>query len=178
MLSRFGTLAALAAAVAVGLASLVSVSPAGAQDAFNQILLSEKHVQGFISAQPDITKFIEANPAKEGAAPTDKQQAELDAIAKKHGFNDYTEYDDVAYNISVILSGIDPDSGKYSDPIELIKKEIADITADKQIAAAEKKQMLDELNDALKNTPPVKFPANVGVVSKHRAALEKALGQQ
>lgn len=178
MLSRFGTLAALAAAVAVGLASLLSVPPAGAQEAFNQILLTEKHVQGFISAQPDITKFIEANPAKEGAAPTDKQQAELDAIAKKHGFNDYTEYDDVAYNISVILSGIDPDTGKYSDPIELIKKEIADITADTQIAAAEKKQMLEELNDALKNTPPVKFPANVTVVSKHRAALEKALGQQ
>jgi hypothetical protein len=178
MLSRFGTLAALAATVAIGLASLLSVPPAGAQEAFNQIKLTEKHVQGFISAQPDITKFIEQNPAKEGAAPTDKQQAELDAIAKKHGFNDYTEYDDVAYNISVILSGIDPDTGKYSDPIELIKKEIADITADKQIAAAEKKQMLDELNDALKNTPPVKFPENVAVVSKHRAALEKALGQQ
>jgi hypothetical protein len=178
MLSRFGTLAALAAAVAVGLVSLLAVPPAGAQDAFNQIQLTEKHVLGFIAAQPDITKFIEANPAKEGAAPTDKQQAELDAIAKRHGFNDYTEYDDVAYNISVILSGIDPDTGKYTDPIELIKKEIADITADKQIAAAEKKQMLDELNDALKNTPPVKFPANVAVVSKHRTTLEKALGQQ
>ena len=44
MLSRFGTLAALAAAVAVGLASLLSVPLAGAQEAFNQIQLSEKHV--------------------------------------------------------------------------------------------------------------------------------------
>ncbi len=178
MLSRFGILAALAAVVAIGVSSFSSVAPAQAQEAFNQIELSEKHVQGFIAAQPDINKFIERNPATEGAAPTDKQQAELDEISRKHGFKDYTEYDDVAYNISVILSGIDPDTGKYSDPIELIKKEIADITADTQIAAAEKKQMLDELNDALKNTPPVKFPANVAVVSKHRAALEKALGQQ
>lgn len=38
--------------------------------------------------------------------------------------------------------------------------------------------MLDELNDALKNTPPVKFPGNIALVSKHREALEKALGQQ
>jgi len=178
MLSRFGILAALAAVVAIGVASFASMPPALAQEAFNQIELNDKHVEGFIAAQPDITKFIERNPAQEGAAPTDKQQAELDEIAKKHGFKDYTEYDDVAYNISVILSGIDPDSGKYSDPIELIKKEIADITADTQIAAAEKKQMLEELNDALKNTSPVKFPGNVTVVSKHRAALEKALGQQ
>lgn len=178
MLSRIGTLAALVAAVTIGLASLLSAPAVQAQEAFNQLQLTEKHVEGFIAAQPDITKFIERNPAKEGTAPTDQQQAELDTIAKKHGFNDYAEYDDVAYNISVILSGIDPDTGKYTDPIELIKKEITDITADTQIAAAEKKQMLDELNDALKNTPPVKFPDNVTVVSKHRAALEKALGQQ
>lgn len=178
MLSRFGTLAALAVAMALGVASFLTAPIVQAQEAFNQIQLTEKHIQGFIAAQPDIAKFIERNPAKEGTAPTDQQQAELDGIAKKHGFNDYAEYDDVAYNISVILSGIDPDSGKYTDPIELIKKEIADITADTQIAAAEKKQMLDELNDALKNTPPVKFPGNVEVVSKHRVALEKALGQQ
>jgi hypothetical protein len=178
MFSRFGTLAALVAAVAIGIASLLPATPVAAQEAFNQIELNEKHILGFIAAQPDINKFIEANPAKEGTTPTEKQQAELDAISRKHGFKDYTEYDDVAYNISVILSGIDPDSGKYSDPIELIKKEIADITADKQIPVAEKKQMLEELNDTLKNTPPVKFPGNVTVVSKHRQALEKALGQQ
>lgn len=178
MLSRFGTLAAFASAVAIGLMSLVVVPAAKAQEAFNQLQLTDKHIQGFIAAQPDITQFIERNPAQEGTAPTDKQQAELDSIAKKHGFADYTEYDDVAYNISVILSGIDPDSGKYTDPIELIKKEIAEINADTQISPAEKKQMLDELNDALKNTPPVKFPDNIALVSKHREALEKALGQQ
>jgi hypothetical protein len=178
MLSRFGTLAAFASAVAIGLMSLVVVPAAKAQEAFNQLQLTDKHIQGFIAAQPDITQFIERNPAQEGTAPTDKQQAELDSIAKKHGFADYTEYDDVAYNISVILSGIDPDSGKYTDPIELIKKEIAEINADTQISPAEKKQMLDELNDALKNTPPVKLPGNIALVSKHREALEKALGQQ
>jgi hypothetical protein len=178
MLSRFGTLAAFASAVTMGLLSLALMPTAKAQEAFNQLQLTEKHVQGFIAAQPDITQFIERNPAQEGTTPTDKQQAELDAIAKKHGFADYTEYDDVAYNISVILSGIDPDTGKYTDPIELIKKEIAEINADTQISPAEKKQMLDELNDALKNTPPVKFPGNIALVSKHRDALEKALGQQ
>jgi hypothetical protein len=178
MLGRFGTLAAFASALVIGLMTFVSAPSVNAQEAFNQLQLAEKHITGFIAAQPDITQFIERNPAQEGTAPTDKQQAELDAIAKKHGFADYTEYDDVAYNISVILSGIDPDTGKYTDPIELIKKEIAEITADSQISAAEKKQMLDELNDALKNTPPVKFPGNIALVSKHREALEKALGQQ
>lgn len=178
MLSRFGTLAAFVSALAIGLMSLVAAPAANAQDAFNQLQLTDKHIQGFIAAQADITQFIERNPAQEGTAPTDKQQAELDTIARKHSFKDYTEYDDVAYNISVILSGIDPDTGKYTDPIELIKKEIAEINADTQINPAEKKQMLEELNDALKNTPPVKFPGNITLVSKHREALEKALGQQ
>jgi len=177
MFTKFGTLAAFAS-VAIALMSLIGATAATAQEAFNQLQLTEKHIQGFIAAQPDITQFIERNPAQEGTAPTDKQQAELDAIARKHGYKDYTEYDDVADNISVILSGIDPDTGKYTDPIELIKKEIAEINADTQISAAEKKQMLDELNDALKNTPPVKFPGNIALVSKHREALEKALGQQ
>jgi hypothetical protein len=35
--------------------------------------------------------------------------------------------------------------------------------------------MLDELNEALKNTPPLKFPSNVDVVKKHRAAIEQVL---
>lgn len=178
MLRGWKTLGALVTALAIGLVALGGAPGAMAQDTYNQIELTEKHVTGYIASQPDIAAFVARNPAQEGTAPNAQQQAELDAIAKKHGFASYVEYDDVGYNISVILSGIDPQSGQYSDPIELIKKEITDITADTQIAAAEKKQMIDELNEALKNTPPLKFPGNVAVVTKHRAALEKALGQQ
>lgn len=177
MLRGCKLLAIVMAAIGFGVASLVGAPTASAQDTFNQIELTDKHITSYIAAQADMAAFAQRNPAPEGTAPNEKQQAELDAISKKHGFKDFAEFDDVAYNISVVLSGIDPQSGQYTDPVTAIKKEIADITADAQIPAAEKKQMLDELNDALKNTPALKFPGNVAVVTKHREAIEKALQQ-
>ena len=35
--------------------------------------------------------------------------------------------------------------------------------------------MLDELNEALKNTPPLQFPENVEVVKQYREQIEKVL---
>jgi hypothetical protein len=40
--------------------------------------------------------------------PDPKTQAELEAIAKKHGFKGFAEYDDVAANILLVMGGIDP----------------------------------------------------------------------
>ena len=101
--------------------------------------------------------------------------AELEAIAKKHGFASFIEFDDVAFNISMVMGGLDPQSGSFTDPIAAIKKEIEDVTADKTIPEKDKKQMLDELAEALKNTPPLKFPENVDIVKKFRAEIEKVL---
>ena len=83
--------------------------------------------------------------------------------------------DDVAANISMVIAGIDPKSGDYTDPVEAIKKEIEDIKADKSIPDKDKKQMLEEMQEALESTPPLKFPENIALVKKYRADIEKVL---
>jgi hypothetical protein len=64
------------------------------------------------------------------------------------------EFDDVSFSISMIVSGIDPQTKKFTEPPEQIKKEIAALKADKTIPEAEKKQDLAELEAALKAQSP------------------------
>jgi hypothetical protein len=61
--------------------------------------------------------------------------AQAEAIVKKNGFANLDEYDDVAFNISMILPGIDPQTKKFTQPPEQIKREIAALKANKSISA-------------------------------------------
>jgi hypothetical protein len=70
-----------------------------------QIKLTEKHIQSFMGAYNDMVKLYEsANPDK----PDPKVEAQAEAIAKKNGFASLAEFDDVSFNVSMIMSGIDP----------------------------------------------------------------------
>lgn len=152
-----------------------AVFPAAAQDVeFTQIKLTEKHIKGFIAAQEDLNKIADKLQS-ESEEPDSKVKAELEAIAKKNGFANFDELDLVAANISMVMAGIDPETGDYSDPVESIKKEIEEIKADKSIPETEKKQMLEEMEEALKMTPPLEHPENVQIVKKYRAEIDKAL---
>jgi hypothetical protein len=169
-------LAALVAVLGLALAGpAVAQAPAGGEQPFKQVKLSEAHIKGFIGAQKEMAALAQ----KQGGQPTDKPdpkiQAELEAIAKRHGFQSFVDFDDVAFNISMVMGGLDPKTGAFTDPITSIKKEIADITADNTIPAKDKKQMLDELAEALKHTPPLQYPENIDTVKKHRADIEKVL---
>jgi hypothetical protein len=154
----------------------MTVGTAMADDAFKQVKLDEKMVQGFIGAQKDMADFAQKNGGNQQAdKPDPKVQGELDAIAKKNGFGTFAEFDDVAFNISMVMGGLDPQTGNFTDPIAAIKKEIEDVTADKTIPDKDKKQMLEELAEALKSTPPLQYPENVDLVKKYRADIEKVL---
>lgn len=169
----------LGAALAIGAVgvSLPALSPAAMaqEEQFKQVQLTEALVKAFIAAQKDVTDLAQKTGPQQTDTPDPKVQAELEAIAKKHGFATFTDFDDVAYNISLVLGGLDPQTGAFTDPVTAIKREIADVNADATIPAADKKQMLDELNEALKSTPPLKYPGNIEVVKKHREELEKVL---
>ena len=117
-----------------------------------QIKLTEKHIQSFMGAYNDMVKVYEsADPDK----PDDpKVEAQAEAIAKKNGFASLAEFDDVSASISTVISGIDPQTKKFTEPPEQIKKEIAALKADKTIPEAQKKQDLAELEAALKSQSP------------------------
>ncbi len=129
-----------------------------------QIKLTEKHIQGFMAASKDMAKLYDgANPDK----PDPKVEAQAGAVAKKNGFASLDEYDDVSFNISMIMSGIDPQTKKFTEPPEQIKKEIAALKADKSVPEAEKKEGLAELEAVLKIAKPIQFKENIALVLKY-----------
>jgi hypothetical protein len=133
-----------------------------AQEA-KQIKLTEKHIQGFMAAYGDMAKLYDgANPE-----PDPKVEAQAEAVAKKNGFASLDEYDDVSFNISMIMSGIDRQTKQFTESPEQIKKEIAALKADKSVPEAEKKERLAQLEAALKNAKPIQFKENIALVLKY-----------
>lgn len=162
-------------AIVLGLATTLG-HVADAQE-LKQIKLSDKQIEGYIAAQQEMNKITppEAPAGKPDDKADAKIEAQFEAVAKKHGFASFAEMDDVAANISLVYSGIDPESGAFTDPISIIKKEITDIEGDAAIPAEDKKQMIAELNEAMKSTPPLKFPENVELVKKYRTRLDAVM---
>jgi hypothetical protein len=165
---------ALIGAVAV----IVTTSLSGAvlaQAPVKQIKLSEKQIEAFIASQKDMAAVTEKIQGATSDKPDPKIQAELEGIAKKYGFKDFAEYDDVAANIAMIMAGIDPQTKAFMQPETAFKREIDEVTADKSIPEKEKKQMLEELNEALKTAQPIANPGNIELVKKYFDKIDAVL---
>src|SRR5262249_59129802 len=99
----------------------------GARPEARQIQLTEKQVQGIIAAQKDVSAVFD----KIQAPPPDELPpavlAELDAVAKKHGFRDFNDYDEVLGNITMVMTGIDPKTKTFTEPPATIHHHIAPV---------------------------------------------------
>ncbi len=144
------------------------------QEAPKQIALTEKQIDSVLAAKTDIDAIVNKLPQGAGQ-PSPKVMAQLDAAAKKHGFANYAEYDDVAGNISMVMEGFDPQTKKYVGQDVVVKQEIAQVQADKKMPPNDKKEALSQLNDELKSVTPLQFPANVDVVGKYYDKLSEAM---
>jgi hypothetical protein len=162
-----------ALSIAVAAASFASVTTdramaqqGGTQQQLKQMALTQKQIDGAIAAQKD----MEALTAKmqPNAKPDPKVVAQIDALAKKNGFASTDEYYAVMDNISLVYSGIDPATKKYVGAEAVIKAQIADVQGDKKMSANDKKQALDQLNQALKDPgPAVENKGNIDLVVKN-----------
>ena len=162
------------AVVSLALAGVAVAQEPPKDEPIKQLKLTEAQVKSFISAQPDLaTVAPKLQEAGDNIEPT--LQTELDGIAKKHGFSNFSELDDVAANISIVMAGLDSKSGEFTEPVEALKKELSDVTADASIPDADKKQLIEELNEAISTTPRLEHVENVELVKAHRAEIEKAL---
>jgi len=140
-----------------------------------QIKLTEKHIQGFVGASKDMARlYAGANPDQ----PNPKVEAQAAAVAKKNGFASLDEYDNASMNISMIMAGIDPQTKKFAEPPEQLKKQIADLKADKSVPEAEKKEDLAQLDAALKNAKPIQFKENIALVLKNYDKLAPLMEEQ
>jgi hypothetical protein len=166
--------AALVAGIFLNFAGFAAAQP-GLPPAVKQIQLTEKHIESFIAAQKDMSPILEKIQGNTADQLPASIQAELEAAAKKHGFKDFADYDEVVGNITMVMAGIDPKTKAFTEPAAAIKKEIAELTADKTIPAQDKKQMLEELNEALKSAEPIKFPSNIELVKKYYDKIDASL---
>jgi hypothetical protein len=165
----------LAVAFSMFLAAALLHPGVTAAQEVKQIKLTEKHIQGFVGASKDMARlYAGANPDQ----PNPKVDAQAAAVAKKNGFASLGEYDDASMNISLIMAGIDPQTKKFMEPPEQLKKQIADLKADKSVPDAEKKEDLTQLEAALKNAKPVQFKENIALVLKHYNQLAPLMEEQ
>ncbi len=165
----------LAVAFSMFLAAALLHPGATAAQELKQIKLTEKQIQGFVGASKDMARlYAGANPNQ----PNPKVDAQAAAVAKKNGFASLGEYDDASMNISLIMAGIDPQTKKFTEPPEQLKKQIADLKADKSVPDAEKKEDLTQLEAALKSAKPVQFKENIALVLKHYNQLAPLMEEQ
>jgi hypothetical protein len=141
-----------------------------------QIALTEKQIEGVLAAQKDMDAITDKLP--DDAKPDPKIDAQLDGVAKKNGFASYDDYNNVIDNISLVLGGFDPATKKYVGTEAVIKAQIAQLQADKKMSAKDKKELLAELDVALKSPPPaIENKGNIEQVAKYYDKLAAALGE-
>ena len=183
------TIACLAASMAVlsstDVMAQAKMAPAPAQaapqqpPAVKQMALTEKQIQGVLSASKDMDAITAKLP--ENAQPDAKAMAQINAVAKKNGFASGEEYNDVTDNIGLVMQGIDPATKKYVGPEAVLKTQIGMVQADKKMSPKDKKEALDDLNESLKNpSPAVQNKGNIDLVVKYydKLAASMASDQQ
>jgi hypothetical protein len=166
---------ALMAALTLGTVSqnVVAQEATSPDTSLKQIALTDVQIESFIAAQKEMVPIVAKAP--DADKPDPKVIEQLEAVAKKYKFANYAEYRDVAENVGLVMSGIDPDTKKYVGPDAVIKKHIAFIDSE-NLAASDKKRQVEELQSKLKSLPePVKFPANIDLVVKNYDKINAAM---
>jgi len=167
----------LARVLGLGATFAAAGSLGAAAQEFKQIELTDQMVTSFIAAQKDFAPLA-SKLAEGGETPDAALTKDLEDIAKKHGFKDFAEFEDVGANITIILDGLDRTAGTYTDPVEKMKKELDEIKADDSIPPEDKKLAVDDLTQEIASAEPLKFKANIDVVKKHIAAIEELIPEE
>ena len=176
ILSTGSAMAQAKQAPAKQMAPAPQAAPPPAQDmAVKQMAVTDKQVQGVISASKDMDAITDKLP--ENAKPDAKITAQLDGVAKKNGFAGYDEYNNVLDNLGLVLAGFDPATKKYVGAEAVIKAQIAEVQADKKMPPKDKKEALADLNEALKSpAPAVENKGNIDLVTKYYDKLAPMMG--
>lgn len=178
--------AAAALASASGAAAQTAARPAPAAAAtapqaaeagqIRQLALTPALVEQFLAAKKEMDAVLDKLP--DGVdQPDPATLGKLDTVAKTHKFDDYNQYDATETNIGIVMAGIDPSTKQYIGPEAVIKKQIAEVQADKQIAVKDKTETVDQLKAAMAALPKLQFAGNVDVVVKDFDRLVETMPQ-
>jgi hypothetical protein len=147
----------------------------GSAQEVKQIKLTEKHIQNFMTISENMAKLSDgANQDKLDA----ELEAQAEALVKRNGFASFAEFDEVSMNISMIMSGIDQQTKRFTEPPEQIDQQIAALKANKSLPEAQKKEDLAQLEAALKDAKSIQFKDNIGLVLKYFDRLTELMQEQ
>ncbi len=173
--STGGALAQAKQAPPKQMAPAQAAPPPAQPPAVKQMALTDKQVEGVLTAQKDMDAITAKLP--DNARPDPRITAQFEGVAKKNGFAGYDEYNNVIDNISMVLAGFDPATKKYVGTDAVIKAQMAQVQADRKMPPNDKKQALADLNEALKSpAPPIENKGNIDLVAKYYDKLADALG--
>lgn len=170
---RTAWLGILAALTGLGLLASSGAAQEQKQDnqqQFRQVKLTEKHIKSFISAQKQLAPLaskLESSADK----PDPALQGQVQQIAKSNGFSGVDELAEVGANISIVLAGLDPQTGQFTEPPDLIRKEMEQVKQDTQLSQQDKDQALSDMQEALKTATPLQYKENVALVKKYQKEL-------
>jgi hypothetical protein len=175
-------------AVSLALVSSTGVLAQAKQDApaaqaappeLKQIALTDKQIEGVLASQKELEAITEKLPQDAMNKPDPKVTAQLDVVAKKYGFADYADYNVVIDNVSLVMSGFDPQTKKYVGNDVMLKQQIAAVQADKKMSAKDKKAALADLDEALKApAPAIENKGNIDLVGKYYDKLAAAMSEE
>jgi hypothetical protein len=173
--STGGALAQAKQAPPKQMAPAQAAPPPAQPPAVKQMALTDKQIEGVLTAQKDMDAIAAKLP--DNVKPDPRITAQLEGVAKKNGFAGYDEYNNVIDNISIVLAGFDPATKKYVGADAVIKAQMAQVQADRKMPPKDKKQALADLNEALKSpAPPIENKGNIDLVAKNYDKLADALG--
>jgi len=173
--STGGALAQAKQAPPKQMAPAQAAPPPAQPPAVKQMALTDKQIEGVLTAQKDMDAITAKLP--DNVKPDPRITAQLEGVAKKNGFAGYDEYNNVIDNISIVLAGFDPATKKYVGADAVIKAQMAQVQADRKMPPKDKKQALADLNEALKSpAPPIENKGNIDLVAKYYDKLADALG--
>lgn len=137
-----------------------------------QIELNEGHIKGYLKIGPKLAQMFDRID-KAGETPDAKLTADLEALAKEGGFDSFDDLETALSNITFVMSGINEDDGSFSEPVDVLKQELADTEADKELKGEDKAELIAAIKDSIKHTPKLQHRGNVALVQKHFKALAK-----
>lgn len=137
-----------------------------------QVPLSQKTLDGLVNAQKQIRAVeAKATPSKNTDEPDAKTEGKIESIAKANGFASMSDFANASYSVGLVLAGMDPETKTYIGAQAALKKQVADVQADKKMPPKEKTEALAELKAAMADAPTEKpLPGNIDAV---KANLDK-----
>jgi hypothetical protein len=138
---------------------------------------TEKTIEGFISAQKQLAPLASKLEASGGKVDSETQK-EVDRIAKSSGFATIDELGEVTDNISLVLAGLDQQTGQFTEPPDLIRREMEKVKGSTELSEEDKAKTLTAMQEALKSVPPVQFKENVVLVKQYQKELDEVLRQE